>query len=263
MPVCTLRLLSLKVSLENFLKALEKSSVKPLVVARVVRWIIIPTTISVDPLLARDIKWDVLLLLPNTDELSEELKGMVGTEWTVKAGIPSRLVASFASKNEKLLHPQPGDVPPLTGALEKPRTADSAQALELTNEMQEWIRTFGKQEGRGAVSMLNLLAFKDGMKEEYLKYGKSFAESIGSRRGGDAKIVGTVIDVSSSPPGVKEWDEIAIAHYPSVYHFADMLASQDYQEVNHRHRVPSLKDTFILCTTELDLPTSQKSAAKL
>jgi hypothetical protein len=32
-----------------------------------------------------------------------------------------------------------------------------------------------------------------------------------------------------------------------------MLASEDYQEVNHRYRVGSLRDTLILCTSELAL----------
>jgi hypothetical protein len=78
-----------------------------------------------------------------------------------------------------------------------------------------------------------------------LEYGRAFGESIGARRGGDAKIVGKVVD------GKEGWDEMAIAHYPSIRHFADMLASEDYQEVNQKYRVPSLKDTFILCTSEL------------
>jgi uncharacterized protein (DUF1330 family) len=95
--------------------------------------------------------------------------------------------------------------------------------------------------------MLNLLAFNPGMKDSYLKYGKAFAETIGSRRGGNAKIVGNVIDKAQG------WDEIAVAHYPSILHFADMLASEDYQAVNHRHRIPSLKDTCILCTSEIAL----------
>ena len=93
--------------------------------------------------------------------------------------------------------------------------------------------------------MLNLLAFAEGKKADYLQYGKAFAESIGSRRGGNAKIVGNVI-------GKKDgWDEMALAHYPSILHFADMLASEDYQEVNHKYRVGSLRDTCILCTSEL------------
>jgi len=48
------------------------------------------------------------------------------------------------------------------------------------------------------------------------------------------------------------WDEIALAHYPSLEHFAAMLGSSDYQEVNHKHRLGALKDTCILCTMEID-----------
>ena len=46
---------------------------------------------------------------------------------------------------------------------------------------------------------------------------------------------------------------MTLAHYPSLQHFAEMIGSKDYQEANHGWRLPSLKDTFILCTTELDL----------
>lgn len=120
--------------------------------------------------------------------------------------------------------------------------------------------------------MLNLLAFKEGMHTEYLKYGAAFASSIGKRRGGVAKIVGRVVPASSGPTtkttvenagkgklepnaeGSRHWDEIALAHYPSFRHFADMAASEDYQEVNMRYRVPSLRDTCILMTSEIDLP---------
>jgi hypothetical protein len=43
--------------------------------------------------------------------------------------------------------------------------------------------------------------------------------------------VGNVIGKQGKDEG---WDEIALAHYPSLEHFAAMLASSDYQEVNHR-----------------------------
>ncbi len=102
--------------------------------------------------------------------------------------------------------------------------------------------------------MLNLLAFKEGRKEDYLRYGAEFAKSIGSRRGGNAKIVGSVVHGKKGEgDGGEGWDEVALAHYPSIEHFADMLASEDYQVVNQKYRVPSLKDTFILCTSELGL----------
>lgn len=48
----------------------------------------------------------------------------------------------------------------------------------------------------------------------------------------------------------------------AIHHFADMLASEDYQKVNHEFRLPALKDTCILCTTELD-PELSIDKAKL
>lgn len=119
--------------------------------------------------------------------------------------------------------------------------------------------------------MLNLLSFAPGKKDEYLKYGAEFAKSTGSRRGGEAKIVGSVVHDNNNGNGNgnveeegKGWDEIALAHYPSLEHFADMLASADYQEVNQKWRVGSLRDTCILCTSELGLDEGRKGGgAKL
>lgn len=112
--------------------------------------------------------------------------------------------------------------------------------------------------------MLNLLAFAPGQKENYLKYGAAFASSIGSKRGGDAKIVGSVVEVKGVDGGREEgWDEVAIAHYPSIEHFGDMLASRDYQEVNAKWRVPSLRDTFILCTDEVGIWEGVGAKSKL
>ncbi len=119
--------------------------------------------------------------------------------------------------------------------------------------------------------MLNLLAFKPGLKESYLEYGKAFAESIGSRRGGNAKLVGNIVPQpqpqsrSGSSQGSKkerDWDEFALASYPSILHFADMLASEDYQAVNLKYRVPALEDTLILCTSEIEIEEIMKGKGK-
>lgn len=37
-----------------------------------------------------------------------------------------------------------------------------------------------------------------------------------------AKIIGTVIHEGDSK-GRGEWDEVALVHYPSIEHFADMI----------------------------------------
>jgi len=253
MPICSIHLISLDVPVPEFLSELSSSTLKPLTIARVVHWIILPTLTSTDPLLAQNIHWDILLTLPNTEPFPSNLQKLIKHQWSVQAGIPSRILLDFKAKNKSLLRPEPGDVPALTGSLVNPRIADSAQALELSPELRTWIEEFGNAEGAGAVSMLNLLAFKPGLKEEYLKYGAEFAKSIGKRRGGVAKLVGSVIHGREGAELGDGWDEIALAHYPSIEHFADMLASEDYQAVNHKYRAGSLKDTFILCTTELGL----------
>lgn len=258
MPLCTLHLLSLHSTTPNplftFLSTLQSSNLNVLVASRVIRWIILPTQLSTDPLLAQNIHWDILVILPSVDPLPSDLQKLVQHQWTVTAGIPSRLLQDFSRKNRTLLHPDSTAVPELTGSLDNPKVADSAQDLELSPALQSWISSFsvdGGVEGKGAVSMLNLLSFKPDMKESYLKYGQAFSSSIGIKRGGNAKLVGTVVDVDGNKKS--GWDEIALAHYPSIHHFADMLGSTDYQEVNRKHRVPALRDTFILCTSELGI----------
>ncbi|KAL8659917.1 MAG: hypothetical protein Q9202_006898 [Teloschistes flavicans] len=249
MPVCSIFLLSLKTSISAFIAAIRNttSRLHPLVTAKVIRWIITPTTLSKEPLLTTHSPWHILLILPGAlTTLPQHLQPLIQNQWSIQAGIPSRIISTFPSTNHNLLHPSPADIPSLTRSLAHPKTAPSAQALELSSELRDWI-SGGKGPG-GAVSMLNLLAFNRGMKEQYLEYGKAFAESIGSSRGGVAKIVGKVV------PGSYDdgWDEVALAHYPSLDHFADMLAGEDYQAVNKRFRVGSLRDTCILCTSEVE-----------
>ncbi|KAF2736930.1 hypothetical protein EJ04DRAFT_542183 [Polyplosphaeria fusca] len=262
MPLCTIHLLSLTPTsppapLQTFLSALKSTSLTPLIISRVIRWIILPTHLSTSTLLAHNIHWDLLLILPSTSPLPSPLQSLIQHQWTLTAGIPSRLLENFHAKNAALLNPDPASVPPLS--TQQPRLARSPQALELSPELQSWIEHFaaeGGKEGAGPVSMLNLLSFKPGMKASYLEYGAAFAESIGSKRGGDAKIVGTVVSVNGKEKGEEGeglWDEVALAHYPSIKHFGDMLGSEDYQSVNQRCRVPALRDTFIICTSEVGI----------
>lgn len=283
MPLCMLHLIALHSTTHilTFLSSLKSANISPLVVSRVIRWIILPSKLSTEHLLARNIHWDLLLVLPSTEALPPSLSELVQHHWSVTAGVPSRLIQDFALKNDKILHPDPSSIPKPQSHFEK-KTTQSSQSLELGDELNKWIQEFvnsGTKEGKGAVSMFNLLAFNPGMKEEYLKYGTAFAKSIGSRHGGNAKIVGNVTHVNNQAitkakgnsigsngevgGGTDDWDEIALAHYPSILHFRDMLASEDYQEVNKRHRVPSLKDTCILMTSEIAVEQMLEGKARL
>lgn len=435
MPLCTLHLLSLTptTTIPSFLSSLRSASLTPIIQSKVIRWIILPKSLSTVPLLAHNTHWDLLILFPGTSSLPSSISSKIAAQWHVTVGIPSRLLKEFATKNNHLLNPAPGSVK----AAETPdqTEASSTQNLELTPELALWIDSLPPAQRNHPISMLNLLSFIPGKKEEYLKYGAAFAKSIGSRHGGEAKIVGNVVhqenetkradtdasangaaaagymipgqvvgesskksedtgasasgasasglmvedetankakDTSSdtregasasgvaaagymipdearnqkdtptphangnakegisaikahtagyevpdeaqnhtdknhpttktdtsaseaqaagymipspsspstqgatasplpssglmiesettpptsSPPSnqyppTAQWDEIAIAHYPSLPHFAAMAASPDYQLTNKTHRIPSLHDTFILCTMEI------------
>ncbi|KAK4936854.1 hypothetical protein LTR10_022376 [Elasticomyces elasticus] len=333
MPLASIHLIALTkdTSIPSFLSTLKSSALQPLVVSKVIRWIITPSTIDADALLKP--KWDILLITPGTDPLPDTLTQSIQTHWSTTTGIPSRLTTDFPKTNMHLLHP--ARTPKLTGSLSNPRIGSTSQTLELSSDLSDWIQQFAQTStGKQPLSMLNLLAFKDGMKESYLTYGKAFAESIGAKRGGTAKLVGNIVpapqaahttpplgaaeeplvpsgkstgstkasnaslDGSHTTPPLggseaplvgggssststtkasnagategksegKKWDEFALASYPSILHFADMLASEDYQAVNLKYRVPALEDTLILCTSEIeieDLLAGKENKAKL
>lgn len=251
MPLCTLYLIALEEGTEvkDFLKILSSSSFpKPLLASRPLRWIIRPETFTT-PLL--DHRWSLLIVTPGkTEDLAKIIPSIVTNVYTITAGVPSSVLKRFEETNDRLLNPKE-NIPDLTGSLDSPLMKSSSQGLELNLDVLNWVKEYTAGDGGGAVSMLNFLAFKpgDAAKASYQEYGKRFGQSAGSKRGGNAKIVGSVISNKDD----KEWDEIAIAHYPTAAHFADMLASEDYQEINHRWRLPALKDTCILATTEVRL----------
>lgn len=266
MPLATVHLVSLTQSttILEFVQSIKSTpAVKPLVISKVIRWVITPTTISAQELLHPKKPWDLLVIVLGSDPLPENLKQKIEVHWSVTSGVPSRLTKDFEKSNAQLLHPDPKSIPALTGSLDKPRIGSTSQTLELSAGLNEWIQGFSKtRPGQNAMSMLNLLAFLPDKKPSYLQYGRAFAESIGSRRGGNAKLVGNITAQADESVSGGKWDEFALAHYPSITHFADMLASEDYQAVNLKYRVPSLKDTLILATSEIlveDLVSGQNN----
>ena len=257
MSTCTARLLVINVSIADFLSTLSQSPNTPIFTAKVANWAFRPIRLSVEPLLTQKPNWDIFLVTAGLEDLTDQLRSVVSAEWNVTAEL-----ISGDSIFKRLLDAPPQEVTPLNGAWDKPLTANNSKhplELRLTKEMQDWVRKFGEQEGNGQVSMFNLLAYKEGRKEGYMEYIKEFIRSAGARRGGGAKFAADILSCSSTPKGVHEWDDMILAQYPSIYHFAEMLASEDYQEIDRKHRAGNLIDTFILCTTELALSAKQSS----
>lgn len=75
---------------------------------------------------------------------------------------------------------------------------------------------------------------------------------MASQYGGEAKLLGLVVE-NEGRKRAAQWDEVSLVSYHSLQHFAAMAASEEYQDINRTYRLPSLDDTSIICTQEVDL----------
>ncbi|KAJ5316833.1 hypothetical protein PENANT_c016G00649 [Penicillium antarcticum] len=269
MPALTLHLLTLTppTTPESFIAQLSKLPETKIVVASRPRQTVIhPNILDANPLASTN--WDLLLLLQPTNPASTStnpipppLQSLIKSEYKITAGIPSKLLAAYPTK-DKILKAKPQ--PALTGSLSKALSKESkstSQNLELSPQLIAFMDELCKTHN-GPVTMLNLLHFNHpNGKKSYFNYGQAFIPVAG-KRGGDAKIVGNVVRPADGAgdsrgengrPSEEWWNEISIVHYPSIRHFCDMLAGEDYQGINEEHRLSALRDTFLLCTTEFDL----------
>ena len=278
MPLLTLHLLSLfgSSSREDVLKQLlnERPSVETIVASLPRYWVIKPERNDTHTLV--NTRWDLMLLLKTPDgQLPASVRSKTVREYVVCLGIPSKLLAGYEQKNRSLLEHAPSV--PLTGSLDNFQPSTSSQNLELSPDLFNFMNDMVRDHD-GPVTMLNLLHFKHDGKSEYYKYGQvstiflhgiqensninavqGFIEA-GGKRGGDAKIVGNVVPPPSGRSGsrgdpVREqsswWNEAAIVHYPSIRHFCDMAAGEDYQAINRKYRLPVSDYPFSLPHTAL------------
>lgn len=262
MVVCMLHLISLKkeTTISSFLSKLRESRVNPVIRAKALRWMITPSTLSSGYLLARNLQWNLLLGLEADAAIPSSAATEIDAIWTVACGVSSAAVSGYQKLNSQLLQAAGPRI-----ELPSIQPKDSSQSLEVSSEMREWIAALPAQLQHRPVSMLNLLAFNPGKAEQYRKYGAEFSSRVGLRYGGHVKVVGRVVD---DPGQARQqgWDEIAFVHYPSLNHFASMLADDDYQAVNQEYRLAALKDTFILCVLEINdngEPIGQQLRGKL
>ncbi|CAL5868707.1 uncharacterized protein PFLUO_LOCUS2934 [Penicillium psychrofluorescens] len=271
MPVLTLHLLTLTsaANLQPFVQQLKQSPNLEVILASRPRHVVIhPTALDNDPLTKTP--WDLMVLLKcasdTTNPIPSTLHSWIKNEYKISTGIPSRLLSTYPARDADLKRSAPSAS--LTGSLDKilrdEGTSSTAQNLEVSPDLLEFMARLSKTHS-GPVTMLNLLQFHHpNGKESYYQYGQAFIPVAG-KRGGSAKLVGAVVNSSSSSgvtdsrgdktqrPETEWWNEVSIVHYPSIKHFCDMLAGEDYQGINEKYRLSALRDTFLLCTTEFDV----------
>lgn len=250
--LATIHLLSLSTPLPNFLVSVAALEPQPLTVAKVEAWVHPPDSLSVDSVVMGKI-WDVLLVLRGAGDLPESLKATVNASWSITAQVSSSMIENFRETNRNMLHPKPEDVPKLhpriAGRNTVPRPDQSRPlAFQVSPELDAWFRSFSTTNGARPVSMFNLLSYVN--KDKYMGYIEAFGESLTPHYGGTPKILGEVVAASGEE---KVCDDVAIVQYPSIAHFANMLASEEYAAIDRKYKVGALKDTGILCVVELDL----------
>jgi hypothetical protein len=270
MPVCTLHLLTFNqpTNPQSYIQELQKST-KVILASRPRHIVIHPTDLDKTPLATEN--WDLLLLLqPNkntTDPIPTHLRTAIKSEYKIPTGIPSKLLANYTTRNKALQEKSASTA--LTGSLEKHlsnSSKPSSQNLEISPSLVSFMNELSETHP-GPVTMLNLLHFQQPAgKQSYYQYGQAFVPVAG-KRGGDAKLVGNVVVTPQLQPQQRDsknsssesscrgdgaaegwWDEISLVHYPSIRHFCDMLAGDDYQAINEKYRLSvSLNPLLSLC----------------
>ena len=95
----------------------------------------------------------------------------------------------------------------------------------------------------GAVVMLNLLKFKEGGADTYLRYGDA-AIAMVEERGGRVLWSGRAEQVLIGDPAA-DWDVVVLVEYPSRAAFVEMVSSPEYLEA-HADREAGLERTVVL-----------------
>ncbi len=174
MPLLTLHLLRLSPNkpLPVFIQQLQQIPSIEVIVASQPRHLVIqPTVLDVQTLTSE--KWDLLLLLRSPSAaLPTPVRSSIAAEYKIAVGVPSKLLARYPEHNAKLITDAPNVK--LTGALERAqeKVKDSAQNLELSPELLEFMDELTRTYGDKPVTMLNLLHFNQDGKQSYYKYGQ-------------------------------------------------------------------------------------------
>lgn len=117
-------------------------------------------------------------------------------------------------------------------------------ALEPTSEQ---IQALVARPADEPVVMVNLLQFREGGRESYLRYAAEVGPHL-QRVGGTVRYTGTspaqVIGDGERP----WWDAILIVEYPSPAAFIDMVSNEEYLKI-HEYRANALDRGDLIATS--------------
>lgn len=138
---------------------------------------------------------------------------------------------------------------------------DSAMSGFLSNALPPEV-------ANAPVSLMNLFRYPGGDSSTHDDYMEGFKKNFGDSAGATVKFMGPVESavqynmVGSVDAGIpgdavppeqpKLWQDANLVQYDSIWHYAYMLSTEVYAELN-KQKVAGLEDTCILCVSEVEL----------
>ena len=249
-------------------------------------WVHRPHNHNTDELLAHD--WDLFLLAQNP-LISELVDGeMVAAQLSIRIEIPKDQFDALVKQKDSTPQPNP-ETPPLPEGWGEgipssailPSNKDvplEPGELRLDASMADFLSTALPDKVKNSpVSLMNLFKYPNGSPTIHQQYMSGFKSHFGSSAGATIKFMGPVRssisyeetsdaalpafstdDHGSAGAGranvseSKLWDDANLVQYDSLWHYAYMLSTDVYKELN-REKVRGLEDTCILLVSEVEV----------
>ncbi|KAK4500362.1 hypothetical protein PRZ48_008551 [Zasmidium cellare] len=128
--------------------------------------------------------------------------------------------------------------------------------LYLDDKMAQFLSTAEPDTIRGKpICFFNLFKYANGDRSVHDSYMNGFKEKFGPDAGAEVKFMGPVqdrlgVNGSHGDHGQQTWDDANLVQYDSIWHYAYMLSTDVYQELN-QEKMRGLEDTCILLISEV------------
>jgi len=211
------------------------------------------TTASSEPLqLSSDVEAHINI---NVTIPEQQWNQLVNPTSKTPQDIP-QLPSEWLSQSTRALHIPKHHINPQTTPNPAPGT------LKLDSPMADFLSTaLPKPVRQKPVTLFNLFKYKNNDSAIHEQYMQDFKRCFGDSAGAYVKFMGPVGPLVNDTSDTQRqqhgnnggsWQEANLTHYDSIFHYAYMLSTDVYQELN-KDKVRGLEDTCILLVSEVEL----------
>lgn len=267
---CTIHLISLhaKASHSDFLgRVASKTSI--LIKGKPHGWVHKPHSPNSKQLVDHD--WDLLLLTtPSDHKLPLVANDLASAHISVSVSVPEAQYAQLKARigSKPVPSPDTPDLPaewsnsaiPSSTIVETLSGPLGPGELRLDDGMAKFLSSaIPQQVVNEPACFFNFFKYPKGDRSVHDAYMQGFKDNFGSAAGASVLFMGTVegkLSYESANEGKNEegerWDDANLVQYDSVWHYAYMLSTDVYKQLN-KQKVEGLEDTCILLVSEVEL----------